>query len=623
MLASTRRSRDATASALRETTAEACRQAASCDECAALTGCGWSLVRRRCYRAHPIATTADALECAELPEAATKTVDAWLNQANALVLGRDGYGPRAMRDAFRALERASEAAKADAAKASEAGTPAAKAAAAAVARVRGALSELTPKLEAVFDDRDYRELLDASRHPSLGAIHPDMPIVERRTAAEAREYISRGEPVIITDLFEGADAKASPVSHKWTLEYLNRRVFGAAAATAAASKPAAAEAPRFNVATDSAGACCRYFEPRPSAHKANYPYPFSPSTHLYRDRFDGYVSTVRASHRSATSRKTLHYLHEIVMNPKGEAVVAGAPAPPALSADLSAIKRVLQPLGALQPFFGGFASAKLWLGQRGIVMPIHYDATDNLYVMGWGRKRAIIGPPGQLDTLYRYPNGHPLVGSSQVNLSSPDLSRYPRFAHAQLRELIVGVGDVLYLPGWWWHQFEQPFEDSASLNVWSKDREGAPDPSVRDLRVREHSLSDQLESAVVQVFGNEAGEVLSELATSSSSSSSSSSDERLARANSTLHSAADAWRRWAGGMPGGHAKAAQPSSELVVEYLELTHRHVIPDARARWPEWRPGVPWDLSGTAPLPRSLRERCEATRADAAGVFMSHCR
>ena len=130
VLASTRRSRDATASALRETTAEACRQAASCDECAALTGCGWSLVRRRCYRAHPIATTADALECAELPEATTKTVDAWLNQANALVLGRDGYGPRAMRNAFRALERASEAAKADAAKAGEAGTPAAKAAAA-------------------------------------------------------------------------------------------------------------------------------------------------------------------------------------------------------------------------------------------------------------------------------------------------------------------------------------------------------------------------------------------------------------------------------------------------------------------------------------------------------------
>ena len=100
--------------------------------------------------------------------------------------------------------------------------------------------------------------------------------------------------------------------------------------------------------------------------------------------------------------------------------------------------------------------AKVWLGQRGVVMPLHYDTTDNLYVMAWGRKRAILAEPGQLDTLYRFPNAHPLVGSSQVNLTAPDLTRHPRFEHARLREAIVGPGDVLYLPSWWWHQARMP-----------------------------------------------------------------------------------------------------------------------------------------------------------------------
>ena len=38
---------------------------------------------------------------------------------------------------------------------------------------------------------------------------------------------------------------------------------------------------------------------------------------------------------------------------------------------------------------------------KGIIMPAHYDATDNLYVMAWGRKKAYIGDPGQLDDMYR------------------------------------------------------------------------------------------------------------------------------------------------------------------------------------------------------------------------------
>ena len=43
--------RESTASELREAKAMSCRVASSCASCAGLTGCGWSLIRRRCFRA--------------------------------------------------------------------------------------------------------------------------------------------------------------------------------------------------------------------------------------------------------------------------------------------------------------------------------------------------------------------------------------------------------------------------------------------------------------------------------------------------------------------------------------------------------------------------------------------
>ncbi|CAJ1442553.1 unnamed protein product [Effrenium voratum] len=100
----------------------------------------------------------------------------------------------------------------------------------------------------------------------------------------------------------------------------------------------------------------------------------------------------------------------------------------------------------MQAFFGGIANAKLWTGQQGIAMPLHYDSADNMYVMLSGRKRALLAEPGQMDVFYRYPNKHPKVGSSQVNLSNPNLAEHPRFARAKLWETVVGPGDVLFLP---------------------------------------------------------------------------------------------------------------------------------------------------------------------------------
>ena len=51
---------------------------------------------------------------------------------------------------------------------------------------------------------------------------------------------------------------------------------------------------------------------------------------------------------------------------------------------------------------------------------------------------------------------------------------------------VIGPGDTLYLPAWWWHQFEQPFEDTGSLNLWMRE------PPVRQLESSWHGVGGSL-----------------------------------------------------------------------------------------------------------------------------------
>ena len=493
--------------------AAACRAMLGCRECVNLAGCGWSVVRHACFIAHPIATDTDVSACdgtaaSSNTNAEALTAQQWYSKATRLASPlAPSYAPQALRDAYRALEHGARAAAESLISSQPVPTEAGEAAQAAASSIssvaisiEAARSELAAKLEAVFDDADAKQLLEQTRHPKLAAVHPKIPMVARRRLKDALPFVARGEPVVITGFFDtgvfdavihgeggevgggsangGKDARrkgkskskaaavakaraaaaAYPVAHKWTLEYLRRRIFKAESSASSTELP-----PVLNVATDVKGACCRYYEPRRVAIQANYPYPFRPRTHLYRETFDGFVSTLRAAASAAAKRgealasdasdasdvdvlaganSHLHYLHDIVIS-DGQPQLAGDPAPPPLAADLGTTAASLLPLAKAQPFFGSLAYAKLWIGMRGIVMPLHYDATDNLYVMGWGRKRAYLAEPGQLGALYRYPNGHPHVGSSQVNLSAPDMDRFPGFASARLRELVVGPGDIL------------------------------------------------------------------------------------------------------------------------------------------------------------------------------------
>ena len=65
----------------------------------------------------------------------------------------------------------------------------------------------------------------------------------------------------------------------------------------------------------------------------------------------------------------------------------------------------------------------------------------------------------------------------------------------------------------------------------------------------------------------------------------------------------------------------RPATELVAEYLALTHRDVV--FAERWAGWKPGDEWDLARVAPLmPRALSRRCRQTPSGMQASFASIC-
>ena len=65
-----------------------------------------------------------------------------------------------------------------------------------------------------------------------------------------------------------------------------------------------------------------------------------------------------------------------------------------------------------------------------------------------------------------------------VDTERPDLARYPRYAHASPLQCELGVGDVLFIPRYWYHQVLTT-EDCVSVNYFASlplelMREGLP-----------------------------------------------------------------------------------------------------------------------------------------------------
>ncbi|KAG8000143.1 Hypoxia-inducible factor 1-alpha inhibitor [Nibea albiflora] len=135
--------------------------------------------------------------------------------------------------------------------------------------------------------------------------------------------------------------------------------------------------------------------------------------------------------------------------------------------------------------WGQLTSNLLLIGMEGNVTPAHYDEQQNFFAQIKGHKRCILFPPDQFECLYPYPVHHPCDRQSQVSFDNPDYEKFPNFKNVVGYEAVVGPGDVLYIPMYWWHHIESLLNGGVTItvNFWYK---GAPTPKKIEYPLRAH-----------------------------------------------------------------------------------------------------------------------------------------
>nr|XP_023026395.1 hypoxia-inducible factor 1-alpha inhibitor-like [Leptinotarsa decemlineata] len=120
--------------------------------------------------------------------------------------------------------------------------------------------------------------------------------------------------------------------------------------------------------------------------------------------------------------------------------------------------------------WGELTSNVLFISMEGNVTPCHYDEQQNLFAQIQGYKRCILFPPNQFECLYPHPVYHPHDRQSMVDFDKPDYSKYPKFKDVKGCETVIGPGDVLYIPIYWWHHVESSMEGGPTItvNFWYK-----------------------------------------------------------------------------------------------------------------------------------------------------------
>jgi hypothetical protein len=115
---------------------------------------------------------------------------------------------------------------------------------------------------------------------------------------------------------------------------------------------------------------------------------------------------------------------------------------------------------------------RAWMGNRIRVAP-HYDLKENIGCVVAGRRRFTLFPPDQLPNLYPGPLELTPAGTpiSLVDLETPDLDRFPRFAEAMhtAQAAVLEPGDAIYIPFHWWHAVDSLEPVNLFVNYWWND----------------------------------------------------------------------------------------------------------------------------------------------------------
>ncbi|MGH7136354.1 MAG: cupin-like domain-containing protein, partial [Pirellulales bacterium] len=87
-----------------------------------------------------------------------------------------------------------------------------------------------------------------------------------------------------------------------------------------------------------------------------------------------------------------------------------------------------------------------WYGPAGTVTPLHHDTSNIFMAQVRGRKRIRLISPNDVEFLY-----NDIGVFSPVDCDAADLARWPQFRKAEVREVLLEPGEVLFIPVGWWH----------------------------------------------------------------------------------------------------------------------------------------------------------------------------
>jgi hypothetical protein len=117
-------------------------------------------------------------------------------------------------------------------------------------------------------------------------------------------------------------------------------------------------------------------------------------------------------------------------------------------------------------YFEKMGPPRFWIGPAGTMTPLHCDYDDNIFAQIWGAKRIFLAPPHH--DAFLYPTeANALLFGSPVDPAKPDYERYPLSRQANLVEVIVRPGDMLYVPAGWYHHVHA-LTFSLSSNRWAR-----------------------------------------------------------------------------------------------------------------------------------------------------------
>jgi hypothetical protein len=98
----------------------------------------------------------------------------------------------------------------------------------------------------------------------------------------------------------------------------------------------------------------------------------------------------------------------------------------------------------------------IWIGSRGVVTPLHYDAWPGLLFQTHGAKRVLMFAPEDIPRLYFLPQY--AVGDRWSRLpgrsGEADPDQFPRYSRARRYEGTLSSGEVLFIPPFWPHEIE-------------------------------------------------------------------------------------------------------------------------------------------------------------------------